>query len=100
MTSGWWDAVEVWRVERTPTGVVMHAALALVYCPLTLSAAGWEQLAAAAPTSAERVLVVGRLLRAARDQAGVVPLGGVVAADEQMAAALDPERFGQEGRED
>jgi hypothetical protein len=96
MTPPWWDAVDVWRVERTPRGVVVHAALALVYCPLTLSAAGWKQLTAAAPTPAERTAVVGRLLRGARDRAGVVPLGGIAVADDQVALAVQPGPSGQE----
>lgn len=100
MTPPWWDAVDMWRVERTPRGVVVHAALALVYCPLTLSAGGWEQLAAAAPTPAEREVVVGRLLRDARDKAGVVPLGGVTVADEQLAATLARARVGEAPEEE
>ena len=95
MTPLWWDAVNMWRVERTPRGVVVHAALALVYCPLALSAGGWEQLAAAAPTLADREVVVGRLLRDARDETGVVLLGGIAVADEQLAAALPRARFGE-----
>ncbi len=90
MTPAWWNAVDVWRVERTAQGVVVHAALALVYCPVTLSSAGWQQLAGQSPRM--RRAVLGRLLRQARDQAGVVPLGGIAAADDQVAAALDAER--------
>lgn len=100
MTPPWWDTVDVWRVERTADGVVVHATLALVYCPLTLSAASWAQLTAAAPTPAEWTATVGRLLRDARDQAGVVPLGGLAVADDQVTAAVQPEPSGPERGED
>ncbi|MDA8199702.1 MAG: hypothetical protein M0Z54_09800 [Thermaerobacter sp.] len=84
--------MELWQVDQAPTGVVVHAALALVYCPLTLSPAAWALLAARAPGRAAQVAVVGRLLRQLRDERGAIPLGGVAVAEDQVAAALDSGR--------
>ncbi len=85
MTPSWVDAVDVWRVDRTPDGVTVQAALALVYCPVAMSLGAWGLLAPAPP--AIRDAVVGCLLRSARQAAGAVPLGGIHVGDREVQDA-------------
>lgn len=89
------DAVDVWRVDRTPEAVIVQAALALVYCPVTISPTAWGLMERA--PRATRDAVVAHLLRAARDAAGAVPLGGIHVTDRAVQDAWDAIRSKREG---
>jgi hypothetical protein len=86
----WRDDAAVWRIEVGPDQVVVHAALALVYCPVAMSHDSYRLLREADQVEA----VVGRLLRSERDRQGVVPLGGFFADEREVAALLRQEAKG------
>lgn len=82
----WWDAVAVWESELGPSVVTVRAALALVYCPVTLPRPVWEQLGGADATG-QVGAVVTWLLRRERERRGEIPLGGFVASAADVESA-------------